>query len=331
MAQPEPLTVESPALGGVPDHVSELLPADSLRSVSSPATLRAEAMSESKLQSAYDGSNILFRVLLMHGWGPLLNLGYFDLFSPFTFFSLPVAQRRLIRKSVQLLRLQRDETVLDVACGRGWSTNYIASSQPVRRVVGVDFLENHVRVCRTLYGNLPRVEYQQGDATNLRFEDESFDAVVCIEAAFHFDRRKFISEAARVLRKGGRLVIVDFMWKTRPVPHELNHPHADTVRSIWSWNDFDSVDEYRSHAANARFRIKSLYDWSRPVTATMHVLCHVMAAAGRNGIGRSLLSWVNQELRRLGQSDWRELREIVRAHGYVRNRASYMAMTLIKD
>ncbi len=332
MAQTEQLTVDSTAISGVDDRSQEQPRTQEHSLHAGPAAQpRSEAMSEGELQSAYDGSNILFRVLLMHGWGQLLNFGYFDLLSPFSLFSLPVAQRKLVRKSVQLLRLEPEDSVLDVACGRGWSSHYIASSQPVSRVVGVDFLENHVRVCQTLHENLPRLEYRQGDATSLEFADESFNAVVCIEAAFHFDRKKFIAEAARVLKKGGRLVIVDFMWTRRPEPSHLKHPHVGAVRSAWSWNDFDSVDEYRNHALSAGLRVQSMKDWSFRVTAVMHALFHTLAAVGRTGVGRSLLSRVNHELRSVGPSDWRELGELVGAHDYVRKLSRYVAITLVKD
>lgn len=319
MAQVEQCPVDAPPAGL---RLGDAMPLS--RDVDSPPQ-------DGRLRSSYDGSNILFRVLLMHGWGPLLNFGYFDWRSFFTLFSLPVAQRNLVRKAIARLQLARDEEALDVACGRGWSTSYIAASHPVRRAVGVDLLEDHVRVSRTLYGNTPRVEYHQGDATRLEFEDASFDALSCIEAAFHFNRRRFLAEAARVLRPGGRAVIVDFMWTERPQPKLLEDPRTAAVRSVWSWEDFDSIEEYRANAHQVGLSVRTIEDWSRPVTASIHALFHLISSAGRNAAGRALLTAFNRQLRSLSHADWHELAELVRAHDHVRRLSRYVAITLVKE
>ncbi len=58
---------------------------------------------------------------------------------------------------------------------------------------------------------MPGLDFVHGDAENLPFPDESFDAVVNVEASHiypHFDR--FLSEVKRVLRPGGHFLHVDF-------------------------------------------------------------------------------------------------------------------------
>jgi len=281
------------------------------------------------VHQAYDGSNILFRLLRIYGWGNLLNLGYFDWMSPFSLFSLPVAQRQLVRKTVRLLDLKGGERVLDAACGCGWSSSHIALSYPVKEVVGMDLLPHHVHICQSLYGNIPGLRCRQGDATAMPFDDHSFDAVICIEAAFHFDRGKFILEAGRVLRQGGRLVIVDFIWRSRE-EGLADHPATRRVRSLWQWDDFNNLDEYRQKAAEAGFTIRSLQDWTLNVTTTFYYIFRVICHLGGTPAGRRLLSWLNPPLRKISPAHWMELHEILLAHNHVRRQSRYMALTLEK-
>lgn len=90
--------------------------------------------------------------------------------------------------------------LLDVATGPGYVT-----ARAVERgaePVGVDFSETMLAHART---HVPGVDFVQGDATALPFEDASFDAVVAAFVLLHLGSpERAVAEAARVLRAGGR-------------------------------------------------------------------------------------------------------------------------------
>ena len=91
--------------------------------------------------------------------------------------------------------------LLDVATGPG----HLAFEAAKRgaEVVGVDVSPAMVEIARGLY---PAVEFRAGDAEDLPFEAESFDAVVMNYGLLHLSRPELaIAEAFRVLRHGGRL------------------------------------------------------------------------------------------------------------------------------
>jgi arsenite methyltransferase len=120
------------------------------------------------------------------------------------------------------LDLSGDERVLDIGCGRGAVLVQVAKRLTTGRAVGIDLWrvadqsgnsEAATRRNLTAEGVAERVEVLTADMTDLPFPDASFD-VVLSSIAIHnvpttHGRAAAISEAIRVLRPGGRLVIVD--------------------------------------------------------------------------------------------------------------------------
>jgi ubiquinone/menaquinone biosynthesis C-methylase UbiE len=77
-----------------------------------------------------------------------------------------------------------------------------AAIQRGAEVVGLDFSGEVIEIAKR---NVPQAEFRQGDAQDLPFEDESFDAVVCGYGVIHVpEPEKALLEAHRVLRPGGR-------------------------------------------------------------------------------------------------------------------------------
>jgi ubiquinone/menaquinone biosynthesis C-methylase UbiE len=94
--------------------------------------------------------------------------------------------------------------VLEVACGSGQGLGYLAKK--ARWIVGGDCTERLVRSARQYYRN--RVQVHLLDAQHLPFRDNSFDVLVLYEAIYYLAyAEEFLSEARRVLRKGGVLLI----------------------------------------------------------------------------------------------------------------------------
>lgn len=103
-------------------------------------------------------------------------------------------------------RVAPGERVLDVACGTGVLACAAAEGVgPGGRVVGLDPSEEMLAVARRKGA---RVEWKNGRAESLPFEDESFDKVVSQFGFMFFeDKRAALREAMRVLRPGGRVAI----------------------------------------------------------------------------------------------------------------------------
>ena len=103
--------------------------------------------------------------------------------------------------------------VLDVACGTGDFSIAIAKAIGNGKVIGVDISKEMLEVMRrkVLKNNLECIISQEvGDGEDLRFPEDSFDRVVNAFGIRNFeDRDKGLKEALRVLKPGGRLVILE--------------------------------------------------------------------------------------------------------------------------
>lgn len=309
------------------------------------ASALGEVPSVPPVAYAYNASNVTFQVLRAFGWGPLLNLGYYPFGQPLTllnflatplvlspFFRLPAAQSKLVRKAAALLDLAHGRHVLDIGCGRGTSSYLMATAFPHLRVSGVDLLAEHLAVARALYGNTPNLTYREGDALALEFPDRSFDRVLCLEAAFQFaDRVRFLRELSRVVDRGGRVVVVDFMWRNDAARRVRDEAEGRFVRSVWQWEDFDTVGEYQRNARSNGFEVAACLDWSSHVTAPLRTIFAGVATLAKRKWSRDLLRRYHPPLLALTDDDWDEFIHSARAHARVHSHAQYVALVLQRD
>ncbi len=99
--------------------------------------------------------------------------------------------------------------VLEVSCGHGGGASYLTRTLRPASYTGLDFNPAGVAFCRKRH-NLPGLDFVQGDAENLPCVDESFDAVINVEASHCYPRfPRFLAEVARVLRPGGHFLYTD--------------------------------------------------------------------------------------------------------------------------
>jgi arsenite methyltransferase len=141
-----------------------------------------------------------------------------------------VEQRRATRA---LLALRRGEQVLDVGSGPGFlAAEMAAEVGPGGRVVGLDPSESMLAMGRRRGAS---VGFVAGDALALPFDGESFDAAVATQVyEYVADMPAALAEARRVLRPGGRLLVLDTDWDSI-VWHSSDRDRMQRV--LEKWND----------------------------------------------------------------------------------------------
>ncbi len=120
------------------------------------------------------------------------------------------------RFAVRVSALRADDRVLDVACGTGDLSEWFARGG-AREVVGLDFTAEMLDIARvkatrrTPRWHAERIRYMQGDAQQLPFDDASFDVVsIAFGIRNVLQPARALAEFRRVLRPGGRLVVLEF-------------------------------------------------------------------------------------------------------------------------
>ena len=106
----------------------------------------------------------------------------------------------------------RGKSVLEVSCGHGGGASWITRTMQPASYTGLDLNPTGIRFCQQRH-RVAGLTFVQGDAQRLPFPDNTFDAVINVEASHCYpDLSGFLAEVARVLRPGGHFLYADFRF-----------------------------------------------------------------------------------------------------------------------
>jgi ubiquinone/menaquinone biosynthesis C-methylase UbiE len=126
------------------------------------------------------------------------------------------------------------ERVVDVGAGPGFLANAIAEAVGKSgSVCGVDISEPFLEVARSQSKNQYGIEFRYGDATQLPYPDDTFDAVVSTQVLEYVpDVNPALAEFHRVLRVGGRVALLDTDWDSI-VWHSPDRERMNRILTVW--------------------------------------------------------------------------------------------------
>ena len=151
---------------------------------------------------------------------------------------------------VETADVRPGQHVLDVACGTGTLLALLAAcTGPDGRAVGIDMSEQMLETGRQKV-KMSQVEFIQGNAEALPFEDESFDRATASLAIHEMNRQgraNALAEMRRVLKPGGLAVLAD-MRRPDTIPTKLGMRfvrlfETDTLTDMWSHGLYREVME----------------------------------------------------------------------------------------
>lgn len=136
-----------------------------------------------------------------------------------------------------LALLDRELTVADLGCGTGQLTRALAPF--VSKVIGIDASNAMLARARELGDN---VEYREGRVESLPLEDKEVDvALLFLVLHYIVEPPKALQEAKRILRPGGKLLIVDMM------PHDREEMR-ETMGHVWAGFTREQVGRWAGEA-----------------------------------------------------------------------------------
>lgn len=161
------------------------------------------------------------------------------------------------RFAVELLGLRPGQQVLDLACGTGDITALISRAVGASgRVIASDINANMLGEGRTRLtdrGIVGNVEYVQADAAHLPFVRDQFDAVSIAFGLRNVTfKDKALAEMCRVLKPGGRLIVLEFSKPTLPGLEPLYDAYSFRVMPLMGRLVAGDAHSYRYLAESIR-------------------------------------------------------------------------------
>ena len=115
-----------------------------------------------------------------------------------------------------------DTKILEIGCGRGGGTHFLAAYFHPEKILGIDFSVESIQQCRRRYKDL-NLQFLVANALNLPLEDGYFDLAISIEICHMInDKIRFFEEAKRVIKPGGYLLYLDFIYTNGDSTHSTS-------------------------------------------------------------------------------------------------------------
>jgi 27-O-demethylrifamycin SV methyltransferase len=199
-----------------------------------------------------------------------LHYGYFT--APHE--ELDAATRNLTLRLAKSARLGAGLEVLDVGCGDGETSCFLAEHFGCR-LVGISTGKKGVDQARRLArarGLSRTVAFRVRDGMANGFADASFDCV-CVMQSSHFmlDKGRLLAECARVLRPGGRVAVADIMLRS-PLPMIEVVRHREEfllLHRVFGRAKMEPLRAYQSLAEASGLRVEVLEDVSAEAFPTL--------------------------------------------------------------
>ncbi|MGA7935992.1 MAG: methyltransferase domain-containing protein [Kovacikia sp.] len=222
-----------------------------------------------QIQQFYDASSGLWEQI----WGEHMHHGYYGIDGTQQ-KERRQAQIDLIEELLQWAKVDQAKQILDVGCGIGGSSLYLAKKFNASAIgitlspVQAKRATERAQAAGMGGGAQPVATFQVADALKMPFADQSFDLIWSLESGEHMpDKSKFLQECYRVLKPGGTFLFVT--WCHRPTDQQplstSEQEHLERIYQVYQLPYVLSLPQYEAIARTVGFQHINTADWSTAV------------------------------------------------------------------
>ncbi len=206
-----------------------------------------------KVNKYYNSTVIDYKILWTGSKDLAMHFGYFD-------DGVKSHQESLIKMNEVLAKfagIRKDDRVLDAGCGYGGTAMWLAQNVGCE-VVGLTVVPYQVRKAQKVAadrGISNKASFHLQDYAHTSFPDSSFSVVWGLESIVHAENKKdFIKEAYRLLKKGGRLLIAEYTLRDTPSLTDAEEGIIAPWLKGWAMPDLQTAKEYQTLLDNVGFK-----------------------------------------------------------------------------
>lgn len=179
-----------------------------------------------------------------------------------------------VKEIAELINENKSKKILELGCGKGFNSIYLAKKFPKVKFSGIDITEKHLQLAIKKSKKIKNLTFSYGDFHELGFPNSSFDLIFELEAICHAkDPSQVLTEIYRLLNKKGQFVLyegfrnVDFAKS----PANLIEAAILTEKSM-AVDKFEKINDWLKIAQQIGFTIKFEQDLSKAIMPNLRRL-----------------------------------------------------------
>lgn len=240
-------------------------------------SLKDQAQAEAVIRY-YKASHKSFVRVWAGKYDQSLHFGYYDA----QHSTHAAAMLRMNEVIADLAAIGPDDVVIDAGCGFGGSTVWLAEKR-AKHVFGINIVPHQIEIAEALARDrnvADRTDFLRCDYADIPLEPRSANIFWAIESMVHAtDRAAVLAEAYRLLRPGGRMVIVEYFLRTDPPIDPSEIRSFDTILSGWAMPSLTTLPGLCAMAEQAGFSDATPIDMNDNVAPSLQRIRRIAGAS----------------------------------------------------